>query len=84
MSRVGYNGYRNWETWNVALWFANDEPLYRSARAHIREFGRFNAARAKDFVKQALPKGTPDFKSPWEYNKVAWSEVSKSLNEMSE
>jgi len=27
----GYNGWKNYETWNVALWMQNDEPLYRRA-----------------------------------------------------
>ena len=26
-----YNGHRSWNAWNVALWIANDEPLYRFA-----------------------------------------------------
>ena len=28
-----YNGHPSYDHWNVALWFANDEPLYRLAMA---------------------------------------------------
>lgn len=35
MSLPEYNGWRNYPTWNVALWLQNDEPSYRywTARA---------------------------------------------------
>lgn len=26
-----YNGHKNWNHWNVALWIGNDEGLYRLA-----------------------------------------------------
>jgi hypothetical protein len=29
-----FNGWANWETWNVALWLQNDEFIYRHAKAN--------------------------------------------------
>ena len=29
---MSYNGWKNYETWNVALWIMNDEGLYSIAR----------------------------------------------------
>ena len=26
-----YNGFKNYETWNVALWIGNDYPTYRAS-----------------------------------------------------
>ena len=31
-----YNGWKNWATWNVALWLGNDEALYKVARRCVR------------------------------------------------
>lgn len=74
-----YQGWANWETWNVALWFGNDEGLYYAVREYP---SRFTARSAKDFVLDLLPDGTPDFDSPDEYRRVRWGEIAASFNEM--
>ena len=32
MSTEKYNGFKNYQTWNVVLWINNDEGLYNLAR----------------------------------------------------
>jgi len=87
MASNGYQGWANWETWNVALWFGNDEGLYRAVLDYR---GRFTADSAKAFVLEILPRGTPDFKryggSPRAvakaYAEVDWREIAADFNEM--
>jgi len=34
MTATTFNGWANWETWNVALWIQNDETTYRVAQRY--------------------------------------------------
>lgn len=56
-----YNGYKNWNHWNVILWINNDESLYNLARSMVRRYqgvgGKRKAAAA--FLSYA-PASTPD------------------------
>jgi hypothetical protein len=36
MTTATYNGYANYETWNVALWIQNDEATYKVAQKYDR------------------------------------------------
>jgi hypothetical protein len=80
-----YSGWANWETWNVALWFGNDEPLYRAVRRQSVHRGAFTADSARRFVRALLPYGTADAKTPrgWEmYDVVDWKAIADAFNEM--
>jgi hypothetical protein len=41
---MSYNGHKNYNHWNVALWLFNDESLYRRMRYLLRRFDTKDAA----------------------------------------
>jgi len=76
-----YNGWKNRETWNVALWINNDEPLYRAAREFMRRYkGR---CPYKDFflALHLEGQGTPDGVS-YGGSKLAYSELNAMMREL--
>lgn len=77
MADTTYNGWTNWETWNVELWIDNEEPLYRAKQRFLRTYrGSINESVVQAWVHEALPKGTPDFDSIDDYLKVNWKELA--------
>tara|TARA_R100000152_G_C6767433_1_gene192635 strand:+ start:668 stop:916 length:249 start_codon:yes stop_codon:yes gene_type:complete len=54
MTEKTYNGWRNYETWNVALWIQNDQGLYQLAL----DRGDFDSFR--EFMREIDSPTTPD------------------------
>lgn len=53
-----YNGWANWETWNIALWINNDECIYRHAQQNKNLGYKKWAARWRDeFGEFETPDG---------------------------
>jgi len=63
-----YNGHKNWNHWNVALWIRNDEGLYRDARDHIARYRTKDAAARHMFAHLSGEK-TPDG-APYSYSSI--------------
>jgi len=77
-----YNGYRNWETWNLALWLMNDEASYHAAS----EAARLGADELREMVEDENPLvGLPSWYSDvvaMAIHAVAWDEVAAALLDM--
>ena len=54
-----YQGHRSWNAWNVSLWIANDEGLYRWADGLVKEYGAGKAARilSRELEGESTPDG---------------------------
>ena len=74
----GYNGWTNWETWNVALWIGNDPGLYELASDVARDGGTYG-----HLVSMILEcsKETPDG-CKWDDVNINGIEVNNMMKEL--
>ena len=83
----GYNGWANYQTWNIALWVGNDEPTYRKAMHLMTQWNACPATpeEAERLTKELYPDGTPDLYNVEAcYDGVDWSEIAEMYQEMYE
>jgi len=71
----GYNGWANYETWNVALWLDNDERSHRAVVVFMSKHGS-KASPYKAFAKNHLVGATGDG--------VLWNDPALDLRELDE
>jgi hypothetical protein len=70
-----YNGYANYQTWNVCLWISNDEMLYGIAK-QCECFSHFRTVLREMFEKTRIRYETSDG--------VAWNDSGINMAEMEE
>ena len=58
MTDTTFNGWSSWNAWNVALWFGNDETLYKMMTDAIKQNPDLSVAAAK--LQSLVGYDTPD------------------------
>ena len=76
----GYNGWKNRQTWNIALWINNDESLYRIATGYVKQAKRISYI---SFVKYAGLQGTctPD-RIKFDGSRLDYKALTEMLKEL--
>lgn len=55
-----YNGHRSWNCWNISLWIANDESIYRFAMDCIKQANHDCHKATRLFMRSFAGQRTPD------------------------
>jgi hypothetical protein len=75
LSNQTYNGYANYETWNVSLWIQNDVGLYDAAKrcANYQEL----VALLYDHGSTKTPDGVK-----WDDSKIDGIEINEMMQDL--
>jgi hypothetical protein len=86
MNNEKYNGWANYETWNVALWYNNDEAIYDMLYDMIKSVApeEINDETASEVVITAFKyynmAETPD-NVKLNSKEINWYEIAEDLRE---
>jgi len=71
-----YNGWENYETWNVSLWIQNDRGLYESAKNDCRHY-----QDVIDLMYDCGSTETPDGVK-WNHPKINHIEINELIADL--
>lgn len=91
MESNDYNGWTNYETWNINLWIQNDEGFYNAMVAeltdildsHENDWENVSYAEVRGMVRNVIGSSTPDGVSTSD-SEIYWPEISDALLELAE
>ena len=73
-----YNGWTNYETWNIPLWVDNDYGTYQARISYLPAHREWSAQDVYEFVHAVFPDGTPDLEGDRNWSaKVNWPEIAE-------
>lgn len=80
MADESCNGWKNWETWNIAVWLNNDESYYKMVREFARKKPKSLEKTYDDFLDYFSLRGTktPDG-VPFDSNKIDGKAIMEDI-----
>lgn len=75
LTDTDYNGWTNYETWNVALYIQNDEGLYNACR------GMSDYQEVVNLMREVGSKETPDGVK-WDSAKINDFQINEMLQDL--
>jgi len=73
---LGYNGWSNYQTWNVTLWIGNDEGLYGMAQ-ELGSYSKLVELLTEELDNHYTPDGVA-----WKDSAINVAEVDGMIAEM--
>lgn len=77
---MSYNGWANYETWNINFWVMNDEACYKAWEIMKQHYETFTPKRARATARNIFGKKTPD-NVRINSRSIDWQEIVNTWNE---
>ena len=81
MTDQTYNGWSNYETWNVSLWLNKEEPMYRAVQTLAARYPDHLADAIREYVigfASVNEDHFGDLESRDEIDRVNWTEIAEA------